>query len=237
MEAAARDIKTAARMQGISFVYGAGAAATHALKGITLEVHRGEVLLLMGPSGSGKSTLLQILGCIRHPVSGAVWIEGQAVSDLSEDALSRFRAQEIGFVFQQYNLLPALRAWENVALALEIRGTAGVDIEDRSRQTLDFLGLGTRANAYPAELSGGEQQRVAIARALAGKPGLILADEPTASLDTASGRQVARLLADIAHEQDCAVVVVTHDSRISGVADRIAVLEDGAIRSIKRVFQ
>ena len=237
MDGAAEETRIAARMEGISFVYGTGVAAMHALKDISLEIHRGELLLLMGPSGSGKSTLLQILGCIRHPASGAVCIEGETVSGLTEDSLSRFRAQAIGFVFQQYNLLPSLRAWENVALALEIRGIPGADIEDRSRQTLDSLGLGKRAEAFPGELSGGEQQRVAIARAIAGGPGLVLADEPTASLDTVSGRQVARLLAGIAHEQDCAVVVVTHDSRISGVADRIAVLEDGAIRSIRRVFQ
>jgi putative ABC transport system ATP-binding protein len=140
----------------------------------------------------------------------------------------------MGFVFQHYNLLPSLRAWENVALALELKGLSGVKVEQASRRILSYLGLEDRADAYPEELSGGQKQRVAIARAVVGEPDIILADEPTAALDAASGAQVARLLASIAHEQDRAVVIVTHDSRISGIADRIVYLEDGAIRSIQK---
>ena len=144
------------------------------------------------------------------------------------------RCERIGFVFQHYNLLPSLRAWENVALALELRGQTGAPIEKASRGILERLGLERRADAYPEELSGGEKQRVAIARAVVGGPDIVLADEPTAALDAASGSQVAQLLADIAHENGCAVVIVTHDSRITGIADRLAYLDDGALLWVRK---
>jgi putative ABC transport system ATP-binding protein len=223
----------AASLDNVSVTYGRGATAVHAVRGVSLQIRRGEVLLLMGPSGSGKSTLLQVLGCIRHASEGEVQISGQTTRGLDEEALTRLRCERIGFVFQHYNLLPSLKAWENVALALELRGLSGSSIEESSRQILARLGLDTRANAYPEELSGGERQRVAIARATVGSPGLILADEPTAALDTTSGAQVAQLLASMANERGHAVVVVTHDARISGIAHRIASLEDGTVRSIK----
>jgi putative ABC transport system ATP-binding protein len=192
------------------------------------------VLLLMGPSGSGKSTLLQVLGCIRQATGGSTFIDERPVHGLTESALSQLRCDRMGFVFQHYNLLPSLRAWENVALALELRGRSGSAVEQASRRMLTYLGLEDRVNAYPEELSGGEKQRVAIARAVVGEPDIVLADEPTAALDAASGSQVARMLARIAHEQNRAVVIVTHDPRISGIADRIVYLEDGAIRSIQK---
>jgi len=188
----------------------------------------------MGPSGSGKSTLLQVLGCLRHPSSGHVSIAGKSIADLSQNALSKLRCNRIGFVFQNYNLLPSLRAWENVAFALDLQGFHGAEVERRSRDVLVRLGLPDRADAFPAELSGGEQQRVAIARAIVGSPNLILADEPTAALDSASGNQVASVLAEVAHEHGTAVVVVTHDRRIAGFADRIATLDDGKITTIKK---
>jgi putative ABC transport system ATP-binding protein len=224
--------RLAARIQDISVVYGSGAAAVHAVRDVSLDVHYGEVLLMMGPSGSGKSTLLQVLGCIRHATRGTVRIGSEAVCGLSGDALSRLRLQKIGFIFQHYNLLPSLCAWENVALALELRGMVGDRIEHSSRDILSDLGMNNRADAYPAELSGGERQRVAVARALVGEPDLILADEPTASLDAASGSQVGELLVRIAHEHGRAVVVVTHDLRLNRIADRMLVLEDGVIHSI-----
>jgi putative ABC transport system ATP-binding protein len=224
----------AARLEDISVVYGAGHAAVHAVRGVSLDVRRGEVLLLMGPSGSGKSTLLQVLGCIRRPTSGSVYIGDRAVQGNSQSDLSLLRRDQISFIFQHYNLLPTLRAWENVAVTLELRGQDGPAIEEVSRRTLSSLGLTHRANAYPDELSGGEKQRVAIARAVVGDPDLILADEPTAALDAASGADVARLLTRVAHEHGRAVVIVTHDARISDIADRIVFLEDGAIRSTRK---
>lgn len=221
----------AARIQGISVIYGTGAAAVHAVRDVSLDIHHGEVLMLMGPSGSGKSTLLQVLGCVRHATAGTVRIGEDTVCGLTENHLSMLRLQRIGFVFQHYNLLPSLCAWENVALTLELRGEFGREIERSSRQLLSRLGLDTRADAYPHELSGGEKQRVAIARAVIGAPDLLLADEPTASLDAESGGEVAELLAENAHDHGRAVVIVTHDPRISRIADRIVILDYGMICS------
>ena len=229
MEAPARKNTPAAELRDVSVTYGAHAAAVRAVKGVSLQVRRGEVLLLMGPSGSGKSTLLQVFGCIRSATAGSIVIDEQPIDRLNANQLSRLRCERIGFVFQHYNLLPSLRAWENVALALELRGRSGAPIEKASRAVLERLGLAKRADAFPEELSGGEKQRVAIARAVVGRPDIILADEPTAALDAASGSEVAKLLADIAHEDHCAVVVVTHDSRITGIADQLAYLDEGVL--------
>ena len=233
MDNVAQIPRVAARIQDISVVYGSGPASVHAVRGVSFDVHHGEVLLIMGPSGSGKSSVLQVLGCLRHATEGAVRISTETVTGWAEEALSRLRLEKIGFVFQHYHLLPSLCAWENVALALELRGGSGARIERESREALSALGLKKRADAYPSELSGGEKQRVAIARAVVGDPDLVLADEPTASLDAASGGQVAELLARIAHDQGRAVVVVTHDPRITSIADRIALLEDGELLSIQ----
>ena len=229
LETRAQTSTLAAELKNVSVIYGTGAAAVPAVKGVSLEVRRGELLLLMGPSGSGKSTLLQVLGCIRYATAGTILIDGKPSAGLTENELSRLRCERIGFVFQHYNLLPSLRAWENVALALELRGKSGASMEQASRAMLTRLGLEHRADAFPQQLSGGEKQRVAIARAVVGDPDIVLADEPTAALDAASGSEVAKLLAEIAHKNGCAVVVVTHDARISGIADRLAYLDDGAI--------
>jgi putative ABC transport system ATP-binding protein len=234
MEASAQPYRLAAELRSVCVVYGAKASTVHALKSVSFEVRRGEVLLLMGPSGSGKSTVLQVLGCIRSVTSGTVLIGGRPVHQFDKSELAQLRRERIGFVFQHYNLLLSLRAWENVALALELRGLTGARIELASRHILGRLGLDHRADAYPEELSGGEKQRVAIARAVVGRPDLILADEPTAALDATSGSQVAQLLARIAHENGCAVVVVTHDARITSIADRLAYLDDGTIRWIRK---
>lgn len=233
MDGRAQAAKSAAELRNVSVIYGAQVAALHAVKNVSLEVRRGEVLLLIGPSGSGKSTILQVLGCIRSATAGTVLIDEKPIHHLRTNELSRLRRERIGFVFQHYNLLLSLRAWENVALALELRGMSGALIEKASRTMLERVGLTHRADSYPQALSGGEKQRVAIARAVVGNPDIILADEPTAALDAASGDQVARLLASIAHENGCAVVIVTHDARITGIADRLAYLDDGALLRIQ----
>jgi putative ABC transport system ATP-binding protein len=179
----------------------------------------------MGPSGSGKTTLLMVMGCLLSPTRGRVSVEGNDVQGLSDRALSRLRLQRIGFVFQSYNLFPALKAVENIRVALELKRR---DVRE-AEALLDRVGLTARAGAFPAELSGGEKQRVAIARALAGDPGIILADEPTAALDSTNGRLIVSLLRDLAVDQDRAVVIVTHDSRVADAAHRVVRLEDGRV--------
>lgn len=209
--------------------YGQGAVSVPALKGISLAVERGEVVLILGPSGSGKTTLLQVLGALLRPTSGSVRIDGTAIEALPEKARRELRLAYFGFVFQAHHLIPTLTAWENVALALDLIGIRGRSAEARSRALLDELGLGGRADAYPAQLSGGQRQRVAVARACALDAPIILADEPTASLDSASGWQVIQLLAELARQRDRAVIIVTHDNRLRAAADRAISIEDGRI--------
>ena len=212
--------------RGLSLVYGSGDTAVRALDGVDFQVAAGQVMALMGPSGSGKTTLLMILGCLLHPTEGAVWVEGQALAGLSKQELTRLRLRRMGFIFQSYNLFPALTAAENVQVALELKGR---DLAEASA-LLDLVGLAGRRRNFPAQLSGGEKQRVAIARALAGDPPILLADEPTAALDSVNGRAVVRLLGDLAHAQGRAVVIVTHDPRIGELADRVVHIEDGRIQ-------
>lgn len=224
----------AAVLDRVSVTYGAGAAIVHALRDVSLEVPRGEVTLLMGPSGSGKTTLLQVLGCLRRPTSGQVYIAGSCINGMGERDLSGVRSLQIGFVFQQYNLLPTLTAWENVAVALELQGRQGWQLERLSRDLLARFGMADRADAFPGELSGGQRQRIAIARAMVGGPRIILADEPTAALDGAAGANVTGVLRDLAREYGRSVVIVTHDTRMEGAADNVLLLEDGKIISSKR---
>src|SRR5204863_9705890 len=183
-----------------------------------LDVHRGELMLLMGPSGSGKTTLLSIMGCILHATSGSVKIDGREIVGLPPKALPQLRRDHIGFVFQGFNLFPTLTAAQNVALALDLKGTTGRAARQRAAALLEQVGLGSKLGAYPADLSGGQKQRIAIARALAGDPGIVLADEPTAALDSSSGHNVMALLKTLAHQRDRAVVIVTHDNRMLGYA-------------------
>jgi len=210
--------------------YGEGAAAVHALEHVSLDVGAGEVLAMMGPSGSGKTTLLSIMGVILRPSSGGVIVAGHDVTALPERELPGVRLRHIGFVFQGFNLFPALTAAENVAIALDLRGERGPAALRRAHDALAAVGLADKANAHPANLSGGQKQRVAIARALVGNPTVILADEPTAALDSHSGQLVMDLLTRLAREQQRAVVMVTHDSRTLGCADRIVHIEDGRLR-------
>jgi putative ABC transport system ATP-binding protein len=218
-------------VRGVSKTYAQGAAAMRALDAVDLDVRAGELMLLMGPSGSGKTTLLSIMGCILRPSGGTLRILGRDVAALGERDLPRIRLDHIGFVFQGFNLFPTLTAAQNVALALDLKGVPKREARGRAVELLERVGLGAKTDEYPADLSGGQKQRVAIARAIAGDPPIVLADEPTAALDTHSGHAVMELLQSLAHDRLRAVVVVTHDSRMLGYADRTVQIEDGRIVS------
>ena len=209
--------------------YDEGTSGTLALRGVDLDVYPGELLMLMGPSGSGKTTLLSVMGCILTATSGSVRIAGREVVGLSEKQLPALRLEHIGFVFQGFNLFPTLTAGENVELMLDLKGASSAKAKLRARELLEQVGLGEKYGSFPADLSGGQKQRVAIARSLAGDPGIILADEPTAALDSHTGRTVMEMIAELAHKRGRAVVIVTHDSRVVTYADRIVRIEDGAI--------
>jgi putative ABC transport system ATP-binding protein len=217
--------------ENIRVHYGDGSTSVKALEDVSLKVRRGELLMILGPSGSGKTTLLQVLGVLIQATSGAVRVDGRAVNSLSMKALRRLRLDYFGFVFQAHHLIPTLNAWQNIALALDLKGIRGRKAEWRSRELLDDLGMAGRADAYPAQLSGGQRQRVAIARACVLDPPIILADEPTASLDSSSSWQVTQLFRQLADQQHRAVVLVTHDDRLTSMADRIVTLEDGRVVS------
>ncbi len=224
-----RNSSIAIAARGVEMVYKSGAGYYQALKGIDLDIHKGDIQLLMGPSGSGKTTLLSILAGILTPTSGSVHLLGQEITNLSKQKLARFRLEKIGFIFQGFNLFPALTALENIELALNIQGLYGKKAREESYFLLSQVGLGNKAHSLPGDLSGGQKQRVAIARALTGHPPLIMADEPTAALDSHSGHGITELLRKLAKEEGCTVLMVTHDPRIVDVADRIVYLEDGML--------
>jgi putative ABC transport system ATP-binding protein len=206
-----------------------GKAGTLALRGVDLDAHSGELLMLMGPSGSGKTTLLSIMGCILTASSGSVRVADREVTTLRQNELPAIRLEHIGFVFQGFNLFPTLTASENVELMLDLKKNSSAKAKQRAQELLDQVGLGGKYNSFPADLSGGQKQRVAIARALAGDPEIVLADEPTAALDSHTGRNVMEMMIELAHKRGRAVVIVTHDSRVLDFADRIVRIEDGAI--------
>ncbi|HEX8893346.1 MAG TPA: ABC transporter ATP-binding protein [Terriglobales bacterium] len=199
------------------------------LHGVDFDVEQGEVVLLMGPSGSGKTTLLSIMGCILRATSGSVELAGREVATLSERELPAIRLENIGFIFQGFNLFPTLTVGENVELALDLKGVRGSKAKKEAGWLLDQVGLAAKRDSFPSDLSGGQKQRVAIARALSGSPSVILADEPTAALDSQSGRNVMEMMHELAHKHGRAVVVVTHDSRVLEFGDRIVHMEDGRI--------
>ena len=214
--------------------YGRGNISVKALDRVSLTLNPGETAALLGPSGAGKSTLLTMLGLIREPDSGKIVIGNETVFDNgSRTDIRTFRRKNIGFVFQKANLLPFLNALDNVRLAMEINDVSGKEAKQRAAELLEQFGLGDRLRFMPQELSGGQQQRVAIARALANRPRILLADEPTAALDSAMGRKVMELLRDAARKHDAGVLVVTHDHRAIDVFDRIWVMEDGKIERQK----
>ncbi|MBW4489092.1 MAG: ABC transporter ATP-binding protein [Trichocoleus desertorum ATA4-8-CV12] len=216
--------------RGVEMVFQSGAERFYALKDIDLDIQRGDIYLLMGPSGSGKTTLLSILAGILTPSRGSVHLLGQEITKMSRTQLAQFRLENIGFIFQGFNLFPALTALENVELALKVKGLRGRNNRRHQAQNLlEQVGLQDKVRLLPRELSGGQQQRVAIARALAGDPPLIMADEPTAALDSRSGHAVIELLRNLAKEGGRTVLMVTHDPRIMDVADQVVNLEDGML--------
>jgi len=216
------------RLEGVHKVYSTGKLEVHALRGVDLVVRPGEFVAVMGPSGSGKTTLLEILGCLSRPSAGRYWLAGYPAGELESDALARLRGGEIGFVFQSFNLLPRLAAVENVELPLLYAGVARRERRRRALAVLERVGLGPRAAHLPAELSGGERQRVAIARALVNRPALVLADEPTGNLDSATGEEILALLGEV-HAEGNTLVVVTHDPGIGRRAGRLVAIRDGRV--------
>ncbi len=218
-------------------IYGSGNTEVVAMRDVSLRVHKGEVVALLGPSGAGKSTLLTAVGLINPPTSGRITIGAKRVMDGPHPLtnLAAFRLKHLGFVFQKSNLIPFLTALENVVVAMELNSTGHRAARKRSMDLLDYLGVADRAQNYPSMLSGGQQQRVAVARALANKPSVILADEPTAALDSHRGRQVMDLFRKVAHEQGAAVIVVTHDHRSLDLFDTTYEMEDGVVSQSKSI--
>ncbi len=232
MNASTPNRVAAVAAERLTKVYGSGNTEVVAMNDVSLQVQRGEVVALLGPSGAGKSTLLTALGLVNPPTRGRIAIGGQPVLDGDQPLtdLRAFRRQHLGFVFQKANLIPFLTAVENVQVALEINEVTPRQARRRALELLDYLGVAERAGNLPEALSGGQQQRVAVARALANDPSLILADEPTAALDSHRGRQVMELFCRVAHERGAAVIVVTHDHRALDVFDRTFEMEDGRLR-------
>jgi putative ABC transport system ATP-binding protein len=218
--------------EGLTKIYGSGNTEVVAMRDVSMRVSRGEVAALLGPSGAGKSTLLTAVGLINPPTSGRISIGGKPVMEgpRSFTNLTSFRLKHLGFVFQKSNLIPFLTALENVLIALELNDGGRRAARKRATELLEYLGVADRAENYPSMLSGGQQQRVAVARALANNPSVILADEPTAALDSHLGRQVMDLFRKVAHEQGAAVIVVTHDHRALDVFDTIYEMEDGVVQ-------
>jgi putative ABC transport system ATP-binding protein len=216
-------------LREVSRVYGEGASEVQAVRALDLEIDRGEFVVVVGPSGSGKTTLLQLLGALDRPTSGEIDFEGRDLSRLRDGELTALRLRTIGFIFQQFNLIPTLTAAQNVEVALAPTGVSGDARKRRALELLESVGLAARAEHLPSELSGGEQQRVAIARALANKPHVLLADEPTGNLDTTTGEEIMALLKGLSVDHGHNVVLITHDVAIAAKAQRVIRLQDGQL--------
>ncbi len=224
-----------AKVENVTRVYAVGKVETHALRGVNLTIESGEFTALVGPSGSGKTTLLQLLGCLDRPTSGRVFISGKDVSQLNRDQRADMRRGMIGFIFQFFALIPTLTAYENIEMPLLLNGHSVSERHGRITELLEAVGLGDRGTSRPDQLSGGQQQRVAIARALAVKPSLILADEPTANLDTPNGKQVMETMTRLNKETGVTFVFATHDPRVIEYARRVVTLRDGLVAEDKSV--
>lgn len=225
MSAAVRNLV----VEDVHLRYGNAETGTYALRGVSVTARPGEMLMISGPSGSGKTTLLQLMGAMKTPDRGSVAICGERTNPSDPTGMRRLRLKRIGFVFQFFNLFPTLTAWENVALPLDLLGKGGAQAQKRARALLALVGLSDRAEHKPGQLSGGQRQRVAIARALAHDPDIILADEPTAALDRASGNTVVDAVRRLAHEEGKVVVIVSHDQRLEDKVDRKVTVEDGLV--------
>ncbi len=217
------------KLENVWKIYQLGKVELTALKGVSLDIYRGDFVTIMGPSGSGKSTLLNMIGCLDFPTKGKVFLKERDISQLSEDQLSQLRGKIIGFVFQEFNLMPNLTAIENVTLPMIFQGVSEKERKERGKNLLVSLGLGKRINHQPAELSGGERQRVAIARALANNPEVVIADEPTGNLDSHTGKKIMEVLKEFHQKEGKTMVVVTHDPNIAGYSEKLFNIKDGEI--------
>jgi putative ABC transport system ATP-binding protein len=220
------------RLEDVTKDYPMGEVIVHALRGIDLEIAPGEFIVLLGPSGSGKTTTLNLIGGLDRPTSGRVVVQGEDITHYNGKQLTRYRREKVGFVFQFFNLIPTLTARENVEFALALLDGKSGDMEKRAQELLEAVGLGDRADHFPSQLSGGEQQRVAIARALANHPPLMLCDEPTGNLDVETGRSVLQVMRDLNRREGTTVVLVTHNTAIAQMADRVVRLHSGTIKEI-----
>ena len=224
--------KIAIQARAVVKTFGAGDSRVQALKGVNLDVNFGELTMVVGPSGCGKTTFLSVICGTLQFDSGSVNVFGQDLSGMRDWEITAFRGKNVGFIFQQFNLIPTWTAVENVSIPLLLRGVGRRDAEAEATRLLEAVGIGQKRNVHPAQLSGGQQQRVAIARALVHEPRLIICDEPTAALDALTGHKVLELLQEVACRPDRCVIVVTHDSRIFSFADRIAEMEDGQVKTV-----
>ncbi|ANE42168.1 macrolide ABC transporter ATP-binding protein [Fervidobacterium sp. SC_NGM5_O18] len=217
------------KAENLSKIYGSGSSKVVALDSVNLEIYKGEIVAILGPSGSGKTTLLNLLAGLDVPTSGTIVIDGQEITKMSEEEKAKFRAKNMGFIFQFFNLIPVLTAVENVELPLLLNKVPVVDARKRALELLELMGISHRKDAYPSQLSGGEQQRVSIARALSTTPKIIWADEPTGALDVKNGEQIKKLIIELNREFGTTFVIVTHDQSVAQIANRIMRMESGRI--------